>query len=56
VLRDVRDWVVSRLGEPGGILLIDETGDLKKGAATVGGNANTPAPQGGSRVLRSWST
>jgi SRSO17 transposase len=36
VLRDVRDWVVSRLGEPGGILVIDETGDLKKGAATVG--------------------
>jgi SRSO17 transposase len=36
VLRDVRDWVVSRLGEPGGILLIDETGNLKKGAATVG--------------------
>jgi SRSO17 transposase len=36
VLRDVRDCVVSRLGEPGGILVIDETGDLKKGAATVG--------------------
>jgi SRSO17 transposase len=36
VLRDVRDWVVSRLGEPGGILLIDENGNLKKGAATVG--------------------
>jgi SRSO17 transposase len=36
VLRDVRDWVVSRLGEPGRILVIDETGDLKKGAATVG--------------------
>jgi len=36
VLRDVRDWVVSWLGEPGGILVIDETGNLKKGAATVG--------------------
>src|SRR4051794_18919351 len=36
VLGDVRDWVVAHLGEPDGILVIDETGDLKKGAATVG--------------------
>jgi SRSO17 transposase len=36
VLNDVRDWVVAHLGEADGILVIDETGDLKKGTATVG--------------------
>jgi SRSO17 transposase len=36
VLADVRNWVVSQLGEPGGILVVDETGDVKKGHATVG--------------------
>ena len=36
VLGDVRDWVVAHLGEPGGILVVDETGDLKKGTMTVG--------------------
>ena len=36
VLGDVRDWVVSHLGDPGAILVIDETGDVKKGTATVG--------------------
>jgi SRSO17 transposase len=36
VLGEVRDWVVRHLGEPGAILVIDETGDVKKGACTVG--------------------
>ena len=36
LLGDVRAWVVSHLGEPDAILVIDETGDLKKGTATVG--------------------
>lgn len=36
VLDDVRNWVVAHLAEPDGILVIDETGDLKKGTATVG--------------------
>jgi SRSO17 transposase len=36
VLSDVRDSAVAQLGEPGAILVIDETGDLKKGTATVG--------------------
>jgi SRSO17 transposase len=36
VLGDVRDWVVSHLGEPDGVLVVDETGDLKKGTMTVG--------------------
>jgi SRSO17 transposase len=33
---DVRDYVVAHLGDPGATLVIDETGDLKKGTTTVG--------------------
>ena len=36
VRADVRDFVAARLGHPEGILLIDETGGLKKGTHTVG--------------------
>ncbi|MDQ0364689.1 SRSO17 transposase [Catenuloplanes indicus] len=36
VRADVRDFVAARLGHPDGILVIDETGDLKKGTHTVG--------------------
>lgn len=36
VRADVRDFVAARLGHPDGVLLIDETGDLKKGVHTVG--------------------
>ena len=33
---DVSAYVVQHLGDPGAVLVIDETGDLKKGTATVG--------------------
>jgi SRSO17 transposase len=33
---DVRDYLVERLGDPQAVLVVDETGDLKKGAQTVG--------------------
>ena len=33
---DLRGYVVERLGEPDAVLVVDETGDLKKGAHTVG--------------------
>ena len=33
---DLRDYVVDALGDPGAVLVVDETGDVKKGAATVG--------------------
>jgi len=33
---DVRDYLVEHLGDPGAVLVVDETGDLKKGASTVG--------------------
>jgi SRSO17 transposase len=33
---DVRDYLVEHLGDPAAVLVVDETGDLKKGASTVG--------------------
>jgi SRSO17 transposase len=33
---DLRGYVTDHLGDPGAILVLDETGDLKKGAASVG--------------------
>jgi hypothetical protein len=33
---DVRGYVVEQLGDPGAVLVIDETGDVKKGTATPG--------------------
>jgi SRSO17 transposase len=33
---DVRDYIVEHLGDPGAVLVVDETGDLKKGTTTVG--------------------
>ena len=36
VRADVRDFVAVKLGHPEGVLVIDETGDLRKGVHTVG--------------------
>jgi SRSO17 transposase len=33
---DVRDYLVEHLADPGAVLVVDETGDLKKGTHTVG--------------------
>jgi SRSO17 transposase len=33
---DVRAYVTEALGDPGAVLVVDETGDLKKGSHTVG--------------------
>jgi SRSO17 transposase len=33
---DIRDYVVERLGDPAAVLVVDETGDVKKGTATAG--------------------
>jgi SRSO17 transposase len=33
---DLRDYVIDAFGDPGAILVVDETGDVKKGTATVG--------------------
>ena len=33
---DVRGYAVDALGEAGGVLILDDTGDLKKGCLTIG--------------------
>jgi SRSO17 transposase len=33
---DLRGYVIEHLGDPDAVLVVDETGDVKKGAATVG--------------------
>jgi SRSO17 transposase len=33
---DLRGYVLEHFGDPGAVLVVDETGDLKKGTATVG--------------------
>ena len=33
---DLRDYLVGQLGDPGAVLVVDETGDVKKGTATAG--------------------
>ena len=33
---DIRAYLVEHLGDPGAVLVVDETGDLKKGTQTVG--------------------
>jgi SRSO17 transposase len=55
---DVRDYLVEHLADPGAVLVVDETGDLKKGTHTVGWVASTPAPPARSTTLRlpsNWS-
>ena len=36
VMADLRSYVVDHLGDPDAVLLVDETGDAKKGTDTVG--------------------
>jgi SRSO17 transposase len=33
---DLRDYVIDAFGDPGAILVVDETGDVKKGTQSVG--------------------
>lgn len=56
---DLRNYVVEHLGQARAVLVVDETGDLKKGSGTVGCSANTPARRDGSKAARlrsSWPT
>jgi SRSO17 transposase len=51
--------LVEHLGDPQAVLVVDETGDFKKGTCTVGCSASTPAPRARSTTPRSpstWST
>jgi len=50
---ELRSYVVEHLGSAGGVLVVDETGDLKKVSTPSGWPANTPVPPVGSRIPRS---
>ena len=51
----VREYVLEHLHDEGAVLVVDETGDVKKGMRSVS-SASTPAPPGGSRTRKSLST
>ncbi len=53
---DVRDYLVDHLGDRAAVLVVDETGDRKKGTTTVGVHAGTPAPPARSTTPRLPST
>jgi len=48
----VRSYVVEHLGDPGAVLVVDETGDVKKGAATPEVQRQYTGTAGGSRTPR----
>jgi len=50
---DLQRYVVDHLGDPGGVLIIDETGFLKKGTRSAGSHGSTRGPRAGLRTLRS---
>lgn len=56
VLDDVRDYVVEHLGDPDAVLIVDDTGFLKKGSALPGCNGSTPGRRVGRRTARSGSS
>jgi SRSO17 transposase len=43
---DVRGYVVDELGDPGAVLILDDTGDLKKGVHSVGAQRQYTATAG----------
>jgi hypothetical protein len=46
--------LAEHLGDPGAVLVLDETGDLKKGSRTVGVQRQY-CEDGGARRPRAWS-
>jgi SRSO17 transposase len=46
---DVRDWLVEHLAHPDGVLVVDETGFLKRATTRSVYNASTPAPPDASK-------
>jgi DDE superfamily endonuclease len=53
---DLRGWVVEHLGDPAGVLVVDETGFLKKGRTSVGCSVSTRAPPARSTTASSASS
>jgi len=50
---DLRVYVGQHLGDPGAVLILDETGFLKKGAKSAGVQRQYSGTAGGSRTARS---
>ncbi len=53
---DLRDYVVDAFGDPGAVLVVDETGDVKRAHRPWGSSVSTAAPPGASRTPRSRCT
>jgi SRSO17 transposase len=53
---DLRGYVVEHLGEPGGVLVVDETGFLKKGNTSVGVQRQYSGTAGRSTTASSGSS
>jgi SRSO17 transposase len=53
---DLRSYVAAQLGDPDAVLVVDETGDVKKAPRRPASSASTPARPGGSRTRRWLST
>jgi hypothetical protein len=53
---DLRAYVVEHLGEEGAVLVVNETGFLKKGTTSVGSSASTRAPPARSTTASSASS
>jgi SRSO17 transposase len=53
---DLRAYVTEHLGDPGAVLVVDETGDVKKGACTAGVQRQYTGTRAGSRTRRLRST
>ena len=52
---DVREYVLEHLRDEDAVLVVDETGDVKKGTYTVAVQRQYPAPPAGSKTRRSRS-
>ncbi len=52
VMSALRAYVVEQIGSQEGVLIVDETGFLKKGQQSAGVKGNTVARRAGSRTLR----
>nr|WP_244809770.1 transposase [Streptomyces sp. So13.3] len=55
VLDDVRDYVVEHLGDPEAVLIVDDTGFLKRASARPESSANTPEPPAEQKIVR-WAS
>jgi SRSO17 transposase len=53
---DLRAYVVEHLGDPDGVLVLDETGFVKKGEKSAGVQRSIPAPRAASRAAGSGSS